>query len=173
MMANASFSADASLGREVRSVRERYYGCLQNAFGKASTRALPGAPAGWTPFATRTPLTVTDDAGAWCRATCSKPWLTGAGLGGSSKQKIALRHRQCVRRRAGQKFAVGAHLVGLRVDREMRRRVVVHHTFLGDFSARVVHRDQLLLDLELFPQSGLHRRLRDEHHRRGRARAAE
>jgi hypothetical protein len=38
----------------------------------------------------------------------------------SSKQEIALRHRQNVSRFAGNQFAVDAHLVGLRVDGDVR-----------------------------------------------------
>jgi hypothetical protein len=37
------------------------------------------------------------------------------------EQKIALRHRQHVGRRTGEKFAVSAHLVGLGIDFDVRR----------------------------------------------------
>src|SRR4051812_22086555 len=38
------------------------------------------------------------------------------------KQKIPLRHRQHLGRRAGEELAVGAHLVGLGIDCDVRRR---------------------------------------------------
>ncbi len=52
------------------------------------------------------------------RRHLSSAWKTRT----CSEQEIALRHRQHRRRLAGQQFAVGAHLVGLRIDLDMRRQ---------------------------------------------------
>src|SRR5271165_6181999 len=82
----------------------------------------------------------------------------------SLEQKVALRHRQHLGGRAGEELAVGAHLVGFRVDLDAGRGAVVHHALFGDAAAGVLHRDELLLDAELAPQAGLERGLRHEHH---------
>ena len=76
------------------------------------------------------------------------------------------------RRLAGEDLAVGAHLVGLRVDLDRRRRVVVDHALLGDL-ARVSCTATSSFWMPSFAEPGLHRRLRNEHHRGRGARAAE
>ncbi len=55
----------------------------------------------------------------------------------SSKQKIPLRHRQHIGRCAGEQFAVRPHLVGLRIDVELRRGTVMDHALLGDAAAGI------------------------------------
>src|SRR6478735_6505371 len=75
-----------------------------------------------------------------------------------SVQEIALCHRQHLGRSASQQFAVGTHLVRLRIDRNVRRRVVVHHAFLVDLAC-VRHCDQFFLNAELLAEIGAHRRL--------------
>src|SRR5271154_6069390 len=60
------------------------------------------------------------------------------------KQKITLRHRQHVGRRAGEQFAVGAHLVGLRINFDIGRSIVMDHALLGNFSTRILHRVKFL-----------------------------
>ncbi len=56
-----------------------------------------------------------------------------------SEQKITLGHRQLARRLADQQFPVGAHLVGLRVDFDVRLRAVVNHVLLANLP-RAAHR---------------------------------
>ena len=52
--------------------------------------------------------------------------------GGTSEQRVALRERQDRGRFARHQHAVGAHLVRLRIDLDVRQRVVVHHVALAD-----------------------------------------
>jgi hypothetical protein len=54
--------------------------------------------------------------------------------------EVALRHRQYFGRRAGQEFAVGAHLIGFRIDLDLRRGTVMDHALLGDPATGVLHR---------------------------------
>src|SRR6478735_4723014 len=63
--------------------------------------------------------------------------------GWPSEKKVALCQRQHGGGFAGQQLAVGPHLVGLRIDVDMRLVVVVHQVALADV-ARVAHGDQLL-----------------------------
>ena len=74
------------------------------------------------------------------------------GRSNVSEQEIPLRHRQHLGRRAGEQLAVGAHLVGFRIDLDVGRGAVVHHALLGDV-AGVLDRDELLLDAELVAQA--------------------
>ena len=63
------------------------------------------------------------------RLTDCVQWAPGHAV---SEQKIPLRHRQHRRRLAGQQHAVGADLVGLRIDFDMWCQVVEDHRFLRD-----------------------------------------
>jgi hypothetical protein len=54
--------------------------------------------------------------------------------------EVALRHRQHFGGRAGQEFAVGAHLIGFRIDLDLRRGAVMDHALLGDPATGVLHR---------------------------------
>src|SRR3954452_22384603 len=48
------------------------------------------------------------------------------------EQKVALRHRQALRRLAGEQFTVGPHLIGFGIDVDVGRGAVVDHRLLGD-----------------------------------------
>src|SRR5476651_2337280 len=103
-----------------------------------------------------------------------KPAFTGSptSRGRQSEKKIPLRHRQHLGGCAGEQLAVGAHLVGFRIDLDVGRGVVVDHAFLVD-RARLLDRDELLVDAESVAQIAARRRLRHEHQRTRRARLAE
>src|SRR5690349_15749528 len=68
-----------------------------------------------------------------------------------SEEEIALRHRQLGGGLAGEQFAVGAHLVGLGIDLELRLQGVVHHVALAD-AARIAHRLERLGEPEVADQ---------------------
>ena len=59
----------------------------------------------------------------------------------SLEHEVALRHRQDIRRFAGQEHAIGGHGIGFRVDPELGRRAIVNHAFLADAAARVLNGD--------------------------------
>ena len=67
---------------------------------------------------------------------------------GRSEQEVALRHRQHGGRLAGEQLAVGAHLVGLRVDLHRRRVGVVHHVAPSSRVRQPLHRGQRLVQAE-------------------------
>ena len=77
--------------------------------------------------------------------------ISGAKVG--SKHKIPLRHRQPLSRFAHQQLPVRRHRIGLRIDLNVRRRVVVDKTLFRDAAARVLHRDEAFLHLQLARQA--------------------
>src|SRR5271166_5484730 len=56
---------------------------------------------------------------------------------GLSKQKIPLRHRHLVRWLADQKLPVGRHVVGLRVDLDLRRGAIVDEALLAKLTQAI------------------------------------
>src|SRR5450755_4022001 len=71
---------------------------------------------------------------------CSAPFHAALRPGHESEKKIPLRHRQHLGGRAGEQLAVGAHLVGFRIDLDVWRGVVVDHVLFVD-RARLLNRD--------------------------------
>src|SRR5260370_891879 len=82
-----------------------------------------------------------------------------------SKEEIALRERQLRRGLADEELAVGANDVGLRIDVDLRQRIVLLHVALADAS-RILHRDERFRELELSDRGILERSFRYESHRR-------
>src|SRR5258708_38670601 len=68
---------------------------------------------------------------------------------GDLKQKISLRHGQNFCRLASQQFSVSAHFISLRIDFDIRCRVVVNQIRLADVAA-VRDCDYSLFESELF-----------------------
>ena len=71
-----------------------------------------------------------------------------------------------VGRLAGQKLAVGAHLVGLGIDLDLGAERIVHHVLLADL-ARALHRQQRPREAPLLGHALGDRGLRHEDHRAG------
>src|SRR5262249_56827218 len=72
---------------------------------------------------------------AWRRKSVSKDGQWHSELKYALIQEIPLRHRQYLGRSAGEQLAVGTHLVGLGVDLDIRRRVVVVHALLRNITS--------------------------------------
>src|SRR5690606_6236475 len=87
-------------------------------------------------------------------------------MGASSEQEVTLRQRQHGGRLAGEQLAVGAHLVGLRVDLDMRLVVVVDQVALADRTC-AAHGAQRLAEAEPATDVRFEGGLRDEGQRGG------
>src|SRR5215213_9677892 len=122
-----------------------------------STTPMTARPtkAGW--YRVAKPKLKCRAAPARCAALKSGPELNNQS-NRTSEQKIPLRHRQHLGRRAGEEFAIGGHLVGFRIDGDVGGCTIVHHALFGNV-AGVLDRDELLLNAELVAQSALERGL--------------